>query len=198
MERFSEKVIVFFSFVIFTISCSAPEYKYATKSNYKELSDRMEDIDDEHERRASKVKYDYKKIRNYTGYYKVGTPYKISGKTYYPKEDKNYKEVGIASWYGDDFHNKKTANSETYDMHDFTCAHRTLPLPSLVKITNLQNGKSMIVRVNDRGPFAKDRIVDVSKNVAKKLGFYSQGTTKVKIEFLEKETNEMLKYLKLK
>ena len=74
------------------------------------------------------------------GVYKVGKPYKIMGKTYYPKEDYNYSEVGVASWYGSDFHNKKTANGEKYDMHTLTAAHRTLPLPSIVKVTNLENG----------------------------------------------------------
>lgn len=89
------------------------------------------------------------------GVYKVGKPYKIMGKTYYPKEDYNYSEVGVASWYGSDFHNKKTANGEKYDMHTLTAAHRTLPLPSIVKVTNLENGRSLVLRVNDRGPYAK-------------------------------------------
>ena len=195
MEGFGRKTLSVFV-ILLLVSCSIPEYKYATRSNYRELNDVIGDYSDKYEKR--KLRYDYRNLKNYTGHYKVGNPYKVLGKTYYPKEDGNYKEVGMASWYGEDFHNKKTANGETYNMHDFTCAHRTLPLPSLVKITNLQNGKSMIVRVNDRGPFAKNRIVDVSKNVAKELGFYLQGTTKVKVEFLEKETDKMLKYLNLK
>ena len=89
------------------------------------------------------------------GVYKVGKPYKIMGKTYYPKEDYDYSEVGIASWYGSDFHNKKTTNGERYDMNTLTAAHRTLPLPSIVKVTNLENGRSLVLRVNDRGPYAK-------------------------------------------
>ena len=194
MERIGKKTLIL---ILFVASCSVPRYKYITKNNYRELNDVINDYNDEYESNFSE-NYDYKKIKNYSGHYKVGNPYTIEGKIYYPKEDKNYKEIGVASWYGEEFHSKKTANGETYDMNDFTCAHKTLPLPSLVKITNLQNGKNMIVRVNDRGPFAKNRIVDVSKNVAKKLGFYSQGTTDVKVEFLEKETNEMLKYLNLK
>ena len=97
------------------------------------------------------------------GYYKVGNPYEVLGQYYTPKEDYNYSEVGIASWYGDDFHNKRTANGETYDMRAITAAHRTLPLPSIVKVTNLENGRSIIARVNDRGPYVKNRIIDVSQ-----------------------------------
>ena len=202
MVRISKKSIIFGLLLVFLFSCSIPEYQDITRHNYDDLdnfinSDFYSGNTYVSYPKHKKLEYDYTKLKNYTGYYKVGNPYKINGKTYYPKEDKNYKEVGIASWYGDDFHNKKTANGEIYNMHDFTCAHRTLPMPSLVRITNLQNGKNIVARVNDRGPFAKDRIVDVSKNIAKELDFYSQGTTKVKIEFLEKETKEMLEYLGL-
>lgn len=129
---------------------------------------------------------------NYDGYYKVGKPYTVLGQTYYPKEDDNYKEIGMASWYGSDFHDKKTANGETYNMNDYTAAHRTLPMPCIVKVTNLENGKSVNVRINDRGPFVKNRIIDVSKKAAKKLDFHEQGTTKIKVEFLKKETNKLL------
>ncbi|MDA0902394.1 MAG: septal ring lytic transglycosylase RlpA family protein, partial [Proteobacteria bacterium] len=90
------------------------------------------------------------KASNYKGYYKVGNPYKIKGITYYPKEYNNYEEVGEASWYGKKFHGKKTANGEIYNMGDLTAAHRTLPLPSIVRVTNLNNGKTLIVKVNDR------------------------------------------------
>ena len=136
--------------------------------------------------------------KKYDGYYKVGGPYTVLGQTYYPKEDPTYEEVGIASWYGSDFHNKKTANGEKYNMNDYTAAHRTLPMPCIVKVTNLENGKSVNVRINDRGPFAKNRIIDVSKKVAKKLEFYDKGTTKVKVEFLQKETDQLLKDYGLK
>ena len=130
-------------------------------------------------------------IRNQGGVYKVGNPYKILGRWYYPKEDYSYKEVGIASWYGPDFHAKRTANGEKYDMHSLTAAHRTLPLPSIVRITNLENGRSLVVRVNDRGPYARSRIVDVSKKVAQLLGFLEQGTAKVRVEVLEKESKNL-------
>lgn len=134
----------------------------------------------------------------YEGHYKVGNPYTILGQTYYPREQPNYKEVGMASWYGSDFHNKKTANGEVYNMNDYTAAHRTLPMPCIVRVTNLENGKSIKVRVNDRGPFAKNRIIDVSKKVAKKLDFHEKGTTKVKVEYLKKESEELLKEYGLK
>lgn len=130
-------------------------------------------------------------ILNQGGVYKVGNPYKILGRWYYPKEDYTYKEVGTASWYGPDFHAKRTANGEKYDMHSLTAAHRTLPLPSIVRVTNLENGRSLVVRVNDRGPYARNRIIDVSKKVAQLLGFLEQGTAKVRVEVLEKESKNL-------
>ena len=133
-----------------------------------------------------------RRIKQQGGVYKIGKPYKINGTWYYPKEDYRYSEVGIASWYGSDFHNKKTANGEKYDMNTITAAHRTLPLPSVVKVTNLENGRSLIVRVNDRGPYAKNRIIDISKKGAALLGYQTQGTAKVKVEIMEKES-KMLK-----
>ena len=118
------------------------------------------------------------------GYKKVGNPYKISGRWYYPKEDPTYDEVGIASWYGKQFHAKKTANGETYNMNALTAAHKTLPMPTNVKVTNIENGRSIIVRVNDRGPFVGDRIIDLSRRAAQVLGFTNQGTTKVRVQAL--------------
>ncbi len=125
------------------------------------------------------------------GHYKVGNPYQIFGKWYYPQEDYNYTETGVASWYGKDFHAKDTANGEEYDMNTMTAAHRTLPLPSIVKVTNLENGKTAIFRVNDRGPFAKDRIIDISKKGAEALDFHIQGTTRVKVEILPEESKAL-------
>jgi peptidoglycan lytic transglycosylase len=118
------------------------------------------------------------------GRYQVGEPYKVRGKTYRPKEDPNYSAVGLASWYGSAFHGRKTANGEIYDMGDLTAAHPTLPLPSYVRVTNLANDRSVIVRVNDRGPFAKGRVVDVSATVADMLGFKRAGTAKVKVQYV--------------
>ena len=130
-------------------------------------------------------------ISGKNGSYKVGKPYKISGKWYYPEEDYNYVETGTASWYGKDFHAKYTANGEIYDMNTLTAAHRTLPLPSIVRVTNLENGRSLVLRVNDRGPFAKNRIIDVSKRAAQLLGFQTQGTARVKVEIMAAESKAL-------
>lgn len=120
----------------------------------------------------------------YRGLYKVGEPYQIRGVWYYPHEDYDYHEIGVASWYGLDFHGKETANGETFDMNDLTAAHRTLPMPSLVHVTNLLNGRSLSIRVNDRGPFINDRIIDLSRRAAKLLGFETLGTTQVSVKIL--------------
>lgn len=134
----------------------------------------------------------------YTGYYKVGKPYEINGIRYYPQEYEYYKEIGLASWYGDDFHNKKTANGETFNMNEMTAAHKTLPLPSIVRVTNLENGRSVVVRVNDRGPFVDNRIIDLSKKAADALGFKHRGLITVRVELLKKETENFLKKYGLK
>jgi rare lipoprotein A len=117
------------------------------------------------------------------GTYKVGSPYQIKGVWYYPKEEPGYDETGIASWYGDYFHGRKTANGETYNMNALTAAHRTLPMPSFVDVTNLENGKQIRLRVNDRGPYARGRIIDVSKRAAELLGFKDKGVAKVRVTF---------------
>ena len=97
------------------------------------------------------------------GTYKVGKPYQIKGTWYYPKEDFEYEETGIASWYGRKFHGRKTANGERFDMNYLSAAHRTLPMPSIVRVTNLENGRKVVVRINDRGPYVDGRIIDLSK-----------------------------------
>jgi rare lipoprotein A (peptidoglycan hydrolase) len=134
----------------------------------------------------------------YSGIFKVGNPYEIFGVNYIPQNYEDYEEIGTASWYGDDFHGKATANGETYNMGSMTAAHPTLPLPSLVRVTNLRNNKSVIVRVNDRGPFAKNRVIDVSEKAATLLEFKGQGTTEVKVELLRNDTDRMLEKLKIK
>ncbi|MCC7049190.1 MAG: septal ring lytic transglycosylase RlpA family protein [Alphaproteobacteria bacterium] len=116
--------------------------------------------------------------------YKVGDPYQIDGTWYYPKEDFKLVETGIASWYGADFHGKPTANGEVYDMNAVSAAHRTLQMPAVVRVTNLENGRSLVLRVNDRGPFARGRIIDLSKRSAELLGVYEVGTAKVRVEVL--------------
>lgn len=129
------------------------------------------------------------------GIYKIGTPYQVNNTWYYPREEENYREVGIASWYGPDFHQGVTANGEKYDMYDMTAAHRTLPLPCIARVTNLENGKTVIVRVNDRGPFVNNRIIDVSKTAAEVLGFIDQGTAKVRVEVLADESADLKKQI---
>lgn len=125
------------------------------------------------------------------GSYKVGNPYKIAGKLYTPEETFNHVETGVASWYGPGFHGKLTANGEKYDQYALTAAHRTLQMPSLVRVTNLENGKSVVVRVNDRGPFKDGRVIDMSSRGADLLGFKKQGIAKVRIEVLENESRQM-------
>ena len=129
------------------------------------------------------------------GYYKVGEPYQINGIWYYPKVDYEYDETGIASWYGEQFHAKLTANGELYDMNDVTAAHRTLPLPSLVRVTNLENGRSMVVRINDRGPFVAGRIIDLSRRTAQLMGMDRSGTAKVRVQILGDESRSIAEAL---
>ncbi len=116
------------------------------------------------------------------GAYKIGKPYQVDGVWYYPAADPAYDEVGIASWYGPEFHGKRTANGALFDMNALTAAHRTLPMPSLVRVTNLENGRSLVLTVNDRGPFARGRIIDVSRRAAQLLGFYEKGTARVRVQ----------------
>lgn len=109
--------------------------------------------------------------------------YKVAGKRYTPrKKVSSFSQVGRASWYGKQFHGRKTSSGERYDMNEMTAAHKTLPIPSYARVTNLQNGKSVVVRINDRGPFHGKRVVDVSKAAAKRLGFMHTGTAKVRVE----------------
>ena len=115
---------------------------------------------------------------------KIGPPYVVNGRRYVPRADEAYCEVGEASWYGPGFHGHVTANGECFDRAAMTAAHPTLPLPSMALVTNLENGRSAIVRVNDRGPFASGRIIDVSEAVAHRLGFWHNGTAEVEVRFL--------------
>ncbi len=118
------------------------------------------------------------------GTYRVGSPYSIAGRTYVPAEDPHYRAEGLASWYGEDFHGRQTANGEVYDMNSVSAAHATLPMPTYVRVTNLTNNRSVIVRVNDRGPYHADRIIDVSVKTAVLLGFYSSGVAPVRVEYV--------------
>lgn len=131
---------------------------------------------------------DYGKGSGAPGQYKVGQPYEIDGIQYFPREDYKYSESGIASWYGPGFAGKRTANGETFDPGELTAAHRTLPMPSLVRVTNLDNGKSVVVRINDRGPFANNRIIDLSQRAAELLDFARAGTAKVRVDIMAIES----------
>ena len=126
-----------------------------------------------------------------TGAYKVGNSYFVQGLRYHPAENFNYAATGIASWYGKKFHGRATANGETFDMNLVSAAHKTLPMPSLVRVTNLENGRSLIVRVNDRGPFARGRIIDMSRRGAQLLGFAVKGTARVRVEIMARESRLM-------
>lgn len=117
------------------------------------------------------------------GTYKLGSPYKVAGRWYVPHENPNYVENGVASWYGDDFHGRKTANGEVFDANALTAAHPTLPLPSYAVVTNLDNGKSVLVRINDRGPYVNDRIIDLSYASAKELGYLNHGRARVRVQY---------------
>jgi rare lipoprotein A len=118
------------------------------------------------------------------GHFKIGQPYRINGQWYYPEFVTEYEAVGVASWYGDSYHGRSTANGEVYDMYALTAAHPTLQLPSVVEVVNLENGRSLVLRVNDRGPFIKNRLIDLSLGAARELGFEDQGLAQVQVRYL--------------
>jgi rare lipoprotein A len=118
------------------------------------------------------------------GVYRVGKPYVVGGQTYTPEENRRYRGEGLASWYGDDFHGRLTANGEIYDMEAISAAHPTMPMPSYARVTNISSGKSLIVRVNDRGPYHANREIDVSAKAAELLGFKRSGTARVRVEYV--------------
>ncbi len=118
------------------------------------------------------------------GRYEVGVPYEVAGLWFYPKQDPSYDKEGTASWYGKQFHRRMTSNGEWFDMDYLSAAHTTLPLPSYAKVTNLANGRELVVRVNDRGPFVGDRIIDLSRKSADALGFRNKGTTAVRVQYI--------------
>lgn len=123
-------------------------------------------------------------VRRGGGSYKIGNAYQVKGRWYQPQQNPDYQAVGAASWYGNAFHGRLTANGEVYDMNHLTAAHPTLPLPSYARVTNLKNDSSVVVRINDRGPFAKGRIIDLSKRAAEMLDYKSSGVAKVQVEYV--------------
>ncbi|CAA7614283.1 septal ring lytic transglycosylase RlpA family protein [Magnetospirillum sp. UT-4] len=124
------------------------------------------------------------------GSFRLGEPYSVAGTLYTPAFAWDYDHDGIASWYGRPFHGRLTANGEIYDENDLTAAHPTLPLPSVVRVTNLENGRTLKLRVNDRGPFVDGRIIDVSRKAARLLKFHDKGVTRVRVEVMEKESRQ--------
>ncbi|MDL5597559.1 septal ring lytic transglycosylase RlpA family protein [Bacillus subtilis] len=184
------KLVAFAALAVLVASCStsrAPTQKYA--SNTVRAQPGL-DINRAHKDGAPWWDVDVSRIPDatptlHTGPYKAN-PYTVLGKTYFPlQESKTYVASGTASWYGTKFHGQNTANGEVYDLYGMSAAHKTLPLPSYVRVTNLDNNKSVILRVNDRGPFYSDRIIDLSYAAAKKLGYAEIGTARVKVEGID-------------
>jgi rare lipoprotein A len=168
----------------FLASCSGAPTRYvtATKSNTKSKEYFSEQ--DYKVAASPRLVDEEESVPKGGGFYKIGKPYSVAGKIYTPKENPRYSAKGLASWYGGAFHGRLTANGEVYDMAAITAAHPTMPLPSYARVTNLDNSRSIIVRVNDRGPFAHNRIIDVSETVASMLDFKRAGTARVKVDYV--------------
>ena len=137
---------------------------------------------------VKKANKKHENVKTSNGIYKIGNPYQIKGVWYYPKENFEYDETGIGSWYGSKFHGRKTANGEIFNMNEISAAHRTLQMPSFVRVTNLENGRTLNVRVNDRGPYARGRILDLSRKAADLLGFKEKGTARIRVKVLREES----------
>nr|WP_281032605.1 septal ring lytic transglycosylase RlpA family protein [Phyllobacterium salinisoli] len=162
-------------------ACATPQPKSKSKQRPKEYF-----AESEYGVKASPrvISTNVAKMPRGGGRNQVGKPYQVRGKWYYPKEEPGYKRVGKASWYGSAFHGRLTANGEVYDMRHLSAAHPTMPLPSYARVTNLSNGNSLIVRVNDRGPYASDRVIDLSQRAAEMLDYQHHGTANVKVEYV--------------
>jgi rare lipoprotein A len=132
---------------------------------------------------SRRVAGENERIEKGGGVYKVGEPYQVGGRWYNPREQPEYDRIGVASWYGSDFHGRHTANGEVFDMYALTAAHPTLPLPSYAYVTNLSNNRTVLVRINDRGPYVGDRMIDLSKASANALGLMSGGTGRVRVRY---------------
>lgn len=183
------KLLAFAALAVLVASCSTSRAP-AQKSSTAVRSAPGLDINRAHKDGAPWWDVDVSRIPDatptlHTGPYKAN-PYTVLGKTYFPlQESRTYVQSGTASWYGTKFHGQNTANGEVYDLYGMSAAHKTLPLPSYVRVTNLDNNKSVILRVNDRGPFYSDRIIDLSYAAAKKLGYAETGTARVKVEGID-------------
>ncbi|NVZ25594.1 septal ring lytic transglycosylase RlpA family protein [Pseudomonas gingeri] len=184
------KLLAYTALAVLVVSCSTSRSPYQSSSSNAIRAKPGLDINRAHKDGAPWWDVDVSRIPDatptlHTGAYKAN-PYTVLGKTYFPLPDsKNYVAQGTASWYGTKFHGQNTANGEVYDLYGMSAAHKTLPLPSYVRVTNLDNNRSVILRVNDRGPFYSDRIIDLSYAAAKKLGYAEIGTARVKVEGID-------------
>jgi rare lipoprotein A len=161
-------------------ACSAPASKIAGKQRSKEyFSEREYGV-----KASPRVTNQRTRLPRGGGRDQTGKPYMVKGKWYHPKEEPGYRKAGVASWYGDAFHGRLTANGEIYDMTHLTAAHPTMPLPSYARVTNTKNGSSVIVRVNDRGPFAHGRVIDLSRRAAELLDYTHSGVARVEVEYI--------------
>ena len=165
-------------------SCSSSKQVKLTKSSH--INDKTKFSSKVFGVRGSPRVTRSKRVRKGGGYYRVGKPYKIRGKWYRPKVDNNYVRTGVASWYGPNFHGRLTANGEIYDQYSLSAAHPTMPLPSYARVTNLENGSSVVVRVNDRGPYAHGRVIDLSAKAAELLDYQTKGVARVRVKYLGK------------
>jgi rare lipoprotein A len=165
-------------------ACATPQPKAMVNNNVKPRSKEYFAESEYGVKASPRVSFKMGALQRGGGRDQLGKPYQVRGKWYYPKEDKHYTKVGLASWYGDAFHGRLTANGEVYDMTHLTAAHPTMPLPSYARVTNLKTGSSVIVRVNDRGPYHDGRIIDVSQRAAEMLDYAKGGTANVKVDYV--------------
>jgi rare lipoprotein A len=169
---------------LFLASCSGAPTRYVTASKSSTKSKEYFSEQEYKVAASPRLVEEEESVPKGGGFYKIGKPYSVAGKVYTPKDNPLYSAKGLASWYGGAFHGRLTANGEVYDMAAITAAHPTMPLPSYARVTNLANNRSIIVRVNDRGPFAHNRIIDVSETVASMLDFRRAGTARVQVDYV--------------
>lgn len=184
-QSWAVKLLVF-GVIATLVGCASPHKKLRKPVSSKHINNTTKFSSKDYGVKASKRVSVSKKVRKGGGRYQVGKPYKIKGKWYRPREQPGYNKVGMASWYGPNFHGRLTANGEVYDQYALSAAHPTLPLPSYAKVTNLKNGASVTVRVNDRGPFSNKRIIDLSARASQLLGYQKQGLAKVRVQYVGK------------
>ena len=178
LYRSGVRVLLLLASMLFLEACAETQL---IVHSVKELS-KITDFNDNEQTEDAATSGGIQDTSSALGEYKVGEPYEVAGVWYYPKINASYDEVGIASWYGQDFHGKRTANGAIYDMNALTAAHKTLPMPSKVRVTNLSNKRSLIVDINDRGPFVNGRIIDLSRRASQLLGFKKNGLAMVRVQ----------------